>query len=315
VSQPTSHPDLHPLEAAARQRTNVVRLVRLAFFVLTVTFTLLSILRPAQDELTRHLAERWWIPLLFSLALFGFALGVDLLTPRKKIATLTGVLGGVLIGMLATLALGFVMELLLKTWMEERAVAALEPVVSSLKILLGITLCYLGVTTVLQTQDDFRLVVPYVEFSKQMRGVRPVLVDTSVLIDGRIADLANTGFVQFPLVIPRCVIAELQLLADQGDAVQRGKGRRGLDLIARLQRAPRLDVTIDETPVQAKAVDQALVELARPMSAMIMTADTGLARVASIHGILVLNINELANAVKTSLIPGETVTVKLIRPG
>lgn len=315
MSKPTPNADLHPLEAAARQRVNIIRLIRAAFLVLTVTFTLLSILRPAQDDLSRMLAEQWWIPLCFSLALFGFALGVDLLTPRKKIATLTGVVVGVMVGMLATLALGFIIELLLKTWMEERAVKALEPVVSAMKILLGITLCYLGVTTVLQTQDDFRLVIPYVEFAKQLRGVRAILVDTSVLIDGRIADIAATGFLQSSLVIHRSVIGELQLLADSTDALTRNKGRRGLDLIARLQRAPRLDVTIDDTPVQQKAVDAALVELARSMGALIMTTDSGLARVASIQSVQVLNLNELANAMKLSLVAGESVTVRLLRQG
>ena len=129
-------------------------------------------------------------------------------------------------------------------------------------------LCYLGITTVLQTQDDFRLVIPYVEFAKQIRGPRPLLLDTSALIDARIADLADTGIIQSPVVIPHFVVAELQLLADSSDKLKRARGRRGLDVIARLQRAAALDVSIDETAVPGKAVDQMLVELARRMPAI-----------------------------------------------
>jgi rRNA-processing protein FCF1 len=168
---------------------------------------------------------------------------------------------------------------------------------------------------VLQTQDDFRLVIPYVEFSKQIRGVRPVLVDTSALVDGRIADIAATNFVQSPLVIPRFVVQELQTLADSGDAMKRSKGRRGLDVITKLQRQGTVDVSIDDTYVSGKAVDQMLVELARVTGAMVLTGDVGLARVASINSVMVLNLNDLANATRMSLVPGETITLRLMKPG
>ena len=95
-----------------------------------------------------------------------------------------------------------------------------------IKVLIGITFSYLGVTTVLETQDDFRLVLPYVEFAKQLRGTRPMLLDTSALIDGRIADVAGTGFLQAPVVVPRFVIAELQTLSDSAEPMKRAKGRR-----------------------------------------------------------------------------------------
>jgi len=117
------------------------------------------------------------------------------------------------------------------------------------------------------------------------------------------------------VVVPRFVIQELQQLADSADAMKRQKGRRGLEMIAKLQRQPRLDVTIDETVVAGKAVDQMLVELARSMSAMVVTTDLGLARVAAIHAVPVLNMHDLANAVKSALVPGEPVTIKLVRQG
>lgn len=315
------NPDLHPAEAAQRQRAWIIRFVRSAFFILTVTFTLLWVLRPpeeglgTQDIISKTLALNWWLVLGFSVIVFGIALLVDLMTPRKKIATVGGVVIGVLAGMLATWALGFIIDLVLEGWMDKDELSALAPTINQLKILLGITLCYLGVTTVLQTQDDFRLVIPYVEFAKQFRGVRPLVIDTSVLIDGRIADVAATGFLQAPVIIPRFVVHELQTLADSPDAMTRAKGRRGLDVIARLQRAPRLDVSIDETTVPGSGVDQMIVELARSMPAVIVTGDTGLARVAAIQNVVVLNINDLSNALKSSLVAGEGLTLKVLRAG
>lgn len=312
-----SQTELHPAEAAERQRANILKVVRAAFFILMVTFTMLAVLR-GQGAAARYegVSDRWYIMIVIAVVLFLTALAVDLLVPTKKIATITGILIGILAGMIATLALGWVLDLVLESWVpESEALKALKPAVSSLKVILGITLCYIGVSTVLQTQDDFRLVIPYVEFAKQVRGVRPVIVDTSALIDGRLVDIAATGFIQSALVIPRSVIAELQLLADNSESMTRAKGRRGLEVIAKLQRSPKMDVTIDETPVSSKATDQALVELARGMSGVIMTLDVGLARVAAIQSIPVLNLNDLANAMKSSLLPGEQFTIKLIRPG
>lgn len=306
---------LHPAEAASRQRAVMLKVVRAAFFILIATFTTLAFLQ-RQESLSQGVGMQWWLPLLASAVLFGGALGIDLLTPNKKTSTIVGVLVGILAGLIATLALGFIIDLAVEGWAEKQeAVEQLKPTVNSIKIIIGITLSYLGVSTVLQTQDDFRLVIPYVEFAKQLRGTRPMLIDTSALIDGRIADVAATGFLQAPVVVPRFVVGELQQLADSSDNVKRQKGRRGLEIIAKLQRQPRLDVTIDETTVPGIAVDQMLVELARSMSAMVVTTDVGLARVAAIQAVPVLNIHDMANALKSALVPGEPVTVKLIRHG
>jgi uncharacterized protein YacL len=182
-------------------------------------------------------------------------------------------------------------------------------------VLFGVAFTYLGVSIVLQTQDDFRLVIPYVEFAKQTRGVRPLLLDTSVLIDGRFLDAAETGLIQSPVVIPRFVIAELQTLADSAERLKRTRGRRGLELVGKMQRSPRLDVSVDETPVPGKSVDQMLVELARQLSGSIVTTDIALARVGKIHGVTVINLNDVALAMKPSFIPGERLRVSLIKPG
>lgn len=318
-TSPVSPPNLnlHPGEALQKQRSLILKVVRATFFILLVIFTLLTIIRTGPtDPFAEVLIGRWYIVVLGSVLLFGAAIWVDVLTPNKKISTLGAVLVGVLVGMLATVAIGFVIDLMVQGWGEsEKVVEKLKPIVTSIKILVGLTCTYLGVTTVLQTQDDFRLVLPYVEFAKQLRGTRPMLLDTSALIDGRIADVAATGFLQAPLVVARFVIGELQALSDSAEPMKRAKGRRGLEIISKLQRQPKLDVSIDETPIPGKAVDQMLVELAKEMPALIVTADVALARVAAIQSVQVLNLNDLANAVKMALVPGEPVTVKLMRQG
>jgi len=300
---------LHPLEASKRQRQVILRVIRMTFAVLLLT---VAILNAAQS--TVEVAIEWWIPVALALAMFGVALAIDLLTPNKKISSISSVFLGIMGGMLATVALGAIFDLLLRTTIEVGPLVKLAPFISLTKLMLGITLCYLGIITVLQTQDDFRLVIPYVEFSKQSRGARPFLMDTSSLIDARIVELAETGLVQSAIVVPRFVIGELQALADSTDRLKRARGRRGLDVTSRLQRSG-LDVTIDETPVPVRSVDQMLVDLARRIPATIVTSDVGLSRVAQIQNVPVLNLNDVANALKPSLIPGEQITLRLIKNG
>ena len=308
-------------EQAARQRTILIKLVRAVFAVLVTTFTALAIYNALSSAVEGEseamgLPTSTWVVGAASLLMIAFVMAVDTLTRFKKISTIAGTMLGALAGLLATLAVGGLLELLLRSWVpDEVAYKELAPIVFSIKLIMGICLTYLGIITVLQTQDDFRLAIPYVEFSKQIRGVRPVLVDTSVLVDGRLADIAATNFIQSPLVIPRFVVQELQTLADSADGLKRGKGRRGLDIVTRLQRLGTVDVTIDDTFVAGKAVDQMLVELARSSQAMLLTTDVGLARVATINSVPVLNLNDLANASRMNLVPGESVTVKIIKPG
>ena len=263
------------------------------------------------------LAIQWWIPVGVAICMFLLVYLVDRFTPNKKVSTISGVFLGLLVGLLATVVLGLVLELVLQTWgVNKAAIDYLKPLMGTIKVMLGLCLCYLGVTTVLQTQDDFRIVIPYVEFAKQIRGVRPMVLDTSALIDGRIADVAATGLIQAPIVVPRFVLAELQLMADAGDKLKRAKGRRGLDVVARLQRQGTIDVKLDDTPVQALSVDQMLVELSQKLGGgRLMTTDLALTRVAQIHGVMVLNLHEIANTLKPTLISGQQLLLRMVKPG
>ena len=297
---------------APRDTRVLIRVVRAGFVVLMLVVMLLYLFGIQQSDasLEVDIAKRWWAPVATALGLAGVFLAIDVLTPRKKIATITGVMFGLIAGLIATWVLSNVIDLVVQTWDFQA-----DTVVSVIKVLLGVSLAFLGITTVLQTQDEFSLVIPYVEFAKQIRGPRPLLLDTSVLIDARIVDIAATGLIQQTLVIPRFVLEELQTLADSGDRAKRVKGRRGLDMVGKLQRMGTLDVVIDTTPVQKQAVDQALVELGVELKAMLVTLDTGLGRIASVQNVPVLNLNDLSNALKPSVIPGKTVRVELIKPG
>jgi uncharacterized protein YacL len=303
----------NPLETMERQRRSIVRLVRLAFFTLILTVGLLLTLQSQRAESANILALDSWVPISIAIIIFCIAMAVDLITPSKKLGTISAIFFGLVGGLLATLALSAVIDLLIVAWVPKPEVIAGQ--VAMVKVMLGIALCYLGVSSVVQTQDDFRLVIPYVEFAKQTRGSRPTLLDTSALIDARIADIAATGLLQSPLVVPRFVITELQTLADSADKLKRARGRRGLDVVTRLQRLGTLDVSIDDSRVTAIGVDQMLVELATQLNARILTTDLALCRVAQIQDVTALNLPEIANAFKPALIAGEQLAIRIVKPG
>lgn len=311
-----SHPrhEFHPLETAARQRGLLLRILRILFLVLFITVPLLSIfsVTPSSDPERVAWAIVGW-PATLTLAVFigAAVVAVDLLTPTRKISTLFSIFVGVLAAIIATIAVGAVIDLMAIIYGFEAA----KDLIANVKLMIGIALAYLCITTVLQTQDDFRLVIPYVEFAKQLRGPRPLLLDSSALIDARIVEAAAGGFISFPLVVPAFILAELQMLGDSQDGLKRARGRRGLDAVAALQRAPGLDVSIDQTRPEARSVDLMLVGLAKRMGARILTADVGLQRVGEIEGVEVLNLNDLATALRPTVQAGDQVQVDLVRRG
>ncbi|MCB9845739.1 MAG: PIN/TRAM domain-containing protein [Phycisphaeraceae bacterium] len=312
--------DLHPQELARRQRAILITILRGVFAALFVTVTVLSLIslesNPPGTRTTffgLSLAGDWHLRLGAAVFLAAVVILIDLFTPTKRLSTLSAVFFGLLMAMFATLAIGWVIDLLAILYNFRDSPS--EALLGTVKVFIGIGLTYLGIMTVLMTQDDFRLVIPYVEFAKQIRGPRPLVLDSSALIDARVVDLAEHDLFQAPIIIPQFVIDELQRLADSHDRLKRARGRRGLDVITRLQRSAHADVSIDDTLVPGKAVDQMLVEFAGSMPAIVVTTDVGLARVAKIQGVRVINVNDLANSLKPSVIPGETFEVRLIKAG
>lgn len=145
---------------------------------------------------------------------------------------------------------------------------------------------------------------------------RNILLDTSVIIDGRIADIARTGFVPGALLIPRFVLNELQYIADSPDNLRRQRGRRGMEVLSQLQKEPTIPVRVSDIDVEGvREVDDKLVILARQLRCPILTNDYNLNRIAELQGVTILNINELANAVKSVLLPGESLAVRVIQDG
>jgi uncharacterized protein YacL len=183
---------------------------------------------------------------------------------------------------------------------------------------------YFGVALfVMRRQDIFsifreRLLFrsPLSEGGNATPNQRSILMDTSVIIDGRILDIARTGFLSGVLLIPRFVLNELQYIADSADGLRRQRGRRGMEILSQLQKEPGIPVQISDVDVEGtREVDDKLVILARQMKCPVLTNDYNLNRVAELQGVAVLNINELANSVKAVLLPGETLSVNIIQEG
>ncbi len=287
-----------------------------------------------------------------ALSVGAFIIAADVFNRRKKLSSLSGIFLGLLGGLLAAYALSFVVDLVgvytapevtlvqpdiransaeylslsaddrikiddawkavdKQTEQRESYLKLLEGV----KVIIGLVTCYIGMSLVLQTKDDFRFVLPYVEFAKQVRGNRPILLDTSVIIDGRILDLLSTKIFQGSLIVPKFVLAELQTIADSADKLKRARGRRGLDILQKLQENHEVDITIDESDAEGATVDQKLVSAAQIQQARLMTNDFNLNKLATLRGIDVINLNDLAKALRPVVLPGEPMRVKILKAG
>ncbi|MFG0306195.1 MAG: PIN/TRAM domain-containing protein [Phycisphaerales bacterium JB040] len=299
-------------EAAVNRRAVLVRVVRIGFSILFAVVTGLALI--GGPLAGRDSALVWQQTLIAAIVVAAIVVTIDLLTPEKKISTVVSVVVGLLAAMLAAAALGFIIDLLAATYGDINMDNP-PPLLNIIKILMGTGLAYLAISTVVQTQDDLRLVIPYVEFAKQIRGQRPLILDTSSLVDGRMLGVVESGLVQAPMLIPRFVLEELHRLSDSADKLKRARGRRGLDMVSKLQRSSRADITIDETPIPGNAVDQMLIELGRQSTGVIVTTDSGLERVAGIEGVGVVNLHDVASALRQTVVPGESIRVRLVKRG
>lgn len=173
---------------------------------------------------------------------------------------------------------------------------------------------YLGLTVAGTRYRDLVALLPR-SLREGREGEHLILLDTSVIIDGRIADIARTGFINATLLIPRFVLSELQRIADASDPLRRNRGRRGLEILNRMQKEAHVPVRIVDMEAEGRDVDEKLIALARRLRCPIMTNDYNLNRVAELQNVKVLNLNELANAVRTILLPGETIQLAIIQEG
>jgi len=257
--------------------------------------------------------DREWLAWIIFGGMMGTALaviGIDVAIRRKELTTITAVYFGVIVGLLLAWAAG----------------VALTPMISEeneayrydLQVGLGVVFCYICISLLMQTKDDFRVIIPYVEFARELKGSRPCVLDTSAVIDGRIADVVDTNIFDSKLVMPKFVIAELQTIADSSDKLRRTRGRRGLDILHRLRNNADIELEIFERDLPefpGQPVDMKLVILTKHLAGKLVTNDYNLNKVAQVEGVSVVNLNDLANALKPIFLPGEQIEVRVVKSG
>lgn len=246
------------------------------------------------------------------LIVAAVVIAIDILVPKKRIEIISTVYFGTLIGFFLT----YIVSLALVPLIAQASM--LGEYREVIQVGIGIVLCYMCISVLMQTKDDFRFIIPYVEFSKEIKGLKPFILDTSVIIDGRIADVVETQLIDNQLLIPRFVLAELQGIADSSDRLRRSRGRRGLDILNRLRSNGDIDLHIHEHELLEMAdepVDMKLVILARHLNGKIVTGDFNLNKVARLNNVGVINLNDLANALKPVFLPGENIDVRVVKVG
>ncbi|MDD3250421.1 MAG: PIN domain nuclease [Smithella sp.] len=246
-------------------------------------------------------------------AIFGLIIGlvVALLVIRverdirkQSVRIITGGVVGMIVGLLVALIIGVGLNMVIRIPQNQQVVPWIY------LLLIGI-LGYLGLVIGSKKAEEVNFHTPD---SRKLMDHR--LLDTSVIIDGRIADICDTGFMDGELIVPRFVLNELQFIADSSDSMKRSRGRRGLDVLNRMQKSTSINIEIVEQDFpKIKGVDGKLVALAQKLNAKLLTNDYNLNKVAELQGVRVLNVNELANAMKPVVLPGEPMTVKIIREG
>jgi uncharacterized protein YacL len=264
-----------------------------------------------------------WIPwMVFASCLIaaGIVIALDVFVRRKRIETMSAVYFGLLVGVLLTYVVRLALLPLLPdpATLSARDSQQAQQVVYWVQVGLGVVICYTCISLLIQTKDDFRFIIPYVEFSKEVKGRRPFILDTSVVIDGRIADVVDTEVFDTQLVMPRFTIGELQGIADSSDKLRRSRGRRGLDILNKLRTNPKVDLQIfdrDLPEFAGQPVDMKLVLLAKHLSGKVVTNDYNLNKVAKLHGVGVINLNDLSNSLKPVYLPGESTEVRIVKPG
>lgn len=282
----------------------MINLIRVLVILLSATFGYIFDLR--------WFVENWGVPDSHLIgALLGLCGGtiivlLDLFFKQYSVRNILSVILGLGIGLMTH-------HLFLLTLTNLRLDADL---VTQLALVSAVVLPYLGIITVLRGQDEFTLVLPFIKLDAKGSGEDLVLLDTSVVIDGRIVDIVKTNFLACRLVVPTFVLKELQLISDSSDSLKRARGRRGLDILNRMKGNSNVEITINEMDFHdIPTVDSKLVKMAKVLNARIFTNDYNLNKVAELQGVKVLNINDLANALKPVVMPGELMQVRLLKEG
>ena len=242
--------------------------------------------------------------------LFGFLVSIIVIQIEQVIrkVSIRSIAGGV-VGTIIGLSIASLIAYSLRFW-------ANQEIVTWIYIALTCILGYLGLVIGSKKSEEisFPAFGPFKKGLKSSNDYR--ILDTSVIIDGRVADICDTGFIEGDLIVPQFILDELQHIADSSDSMKRSRGRRGLDVLNRMQKSVNINIeVVDQDFPKIKEVDSKLVALAKKMDGKLMTNDFNLNKVAELQGIKILNVNELANALKPVVLPGEVLSVKIIKEG
>jgi len=279
-------------------------------FIFRVFFLLISLIGCV---LIWYVVQDWRLPLVIfvGMSIASLVILTDILLRGFSLRGLTALTFGLAVG--ALIAFFLAHSPLFEPLSQDEALA---PTLYLARLTLYIVCMYLATVIALRGKDEFNLVIPYVRFSPQNVENPLAVVDTSALIDGRIAAICESKWVGHALLIPRFVLDELQSIADSDDPSRKRKGRKGIDTLNRLRSMDGVDLRIHESDVRrSDAVDSKLVFLAQAMQAKLLTTDYNLAKLAEFHGVAWLNITALVKALNQEVSVGTTMTVNLVKPG
>ena len=278
----------------------LIHTVRVIFLICCVLFGM-SVSTSRATEIPQIAAAA------LGLVFGGLIIGLDMLLRNMTIRSFSAGTFGLMIGIFCAWLIANI-----PPWADSEGTRAIW-----IKLGLYLSLGYLGTALALRSnRQEFSLIIPYVRFRNEGIIQQPLLVDTNIIIDGRLPGICATGFIGGTLIVPRFVLDELHVLADSMETVKRDRGRRGLECLEELKRIPNLEVTVhDDYQPNEKLVDTKLVQLAKGLDAKLLTNDANLGRVAQLQGLAVLNLNHLAQAMRVIVNNGDELELVLVKEG
>lgn len=293
---------------------------RLTIYVARAVFFLVAIGLGIQgSRIFSALVPGYEIPVTSGMVVAGIAAIVliifEAIFTRGPVRTIAGVMVGLMMGLVLSLIFQPLVTGITKAVVDPGlGPEELETLIAFLNLMTTCIFCYFGVTLVVSTKDELKFIIPYVQFRKEIKGHLPLVLDTSAFIDGRIQGLLSAGVFDQRLEVPKFVLDELQRIADSSDRSLRERGRRGLDILNEVEKHHLMEI-VDFPLEQGEEVDFGLLRLAITHEGKLVTTDHNLTKRARVQGVPVVNINDLAAAMKPAFVPGQVLRVRLQRPG